>query len=84
MHRHERHDHVDVDRDGDADVSGDKPVASQRLYRTADDRVVVEGDPDAAFLLAAEGDEIPDGYAEPAAGAKPAAKRATKPAAKAQ
>ena len=42
-------------------------VASQRLYVTADDEVVVEGDPDAAFLLCAVGDEIPDGYSEPAA-----------------
>ena len=42
-------------------------VASQRLYLTTDDRVVTEGDPDAAFLLCAEGSEIPDGYSEPSA-----------------
>lgn len=33
-----------------------------RLWRTADGRVVLDGDPDAAILIAAEGDEIPDGY----------------------
>jgi hypothetical protein len=44
------------------------PTAKQRLYRTADDRVVFEGDPNAAFLLAAEGDEIPEGYTAPKGG----------------
>lgn len=35
--------------------------ASERLYLTADgERVVSEGDPDAASLFAAEGDEIDD------------------------
>lgn len=55
--------------------------ASQRLYRTADDRVVLEGDPDAAFLLCGEGDEIPKGYSEPAVkrGAKAANKAVTAP-----
>lgn len=42
-------------------------VASRRLYLTADDKVVFEGDSDAAFLLCAEGREIPDGYSEPSA-----------------
>jgi hypothetical protein len=42
-------------------------VATRRLYRTTDDRVVFEGDPDAAFLLVNEGEEIPEGYEEPAA-----------------
>lgn len=41
-------------------------TAKENLYRTADDRVVPEGHPDAAFLLAAEGDEIPEGYKAPA------------------
>lgn len=45
-------------------------VASQRLYLTADDRVVSHGDPDAAFLLCAAGAEIPDGYSEPKAKAQ--------------
>lgn len=54
--------------------SGDAPpagiVADRRLYVTRDRdsavdaqpgaRIVEEGDPDAAFLLAAEGDVIPD------------------------
>lgn len=40
--------------------------ATQRLYRTLDDRVVAEGHPDGAFLLAAAGAEIPDGYDIPA------------------
>lgn len=34
-------------------------VASQRLFRTVDGRVVPEGDPESAFLLAGVGDEIP-------------------------
>ncbi len=42
-------------------------TASRRLYRTADDRVVFEGDPDAAFLLVNVGQEIPEGYEEPKA-----------------
>lgn len=39
--------------------------ARERLYLTADkDRVVREGDPKAAFLYAALGDEIPNSAAE--------------------
>ncbi len=67
-------------------MSGDR-VASERLYRTADDEVVTEGDPRAAFLLAAEGDEIPEGFNAPRAKSKaadaPANKAADKPANKA-
>lgn len=57
-------------------------TASRRLYRTADDRVVFEGDPEAAFLLAAEGLDIPEGFEEPAAKsvAKTADKSVEKPA----
>mgnify|MGYP000871491133 CR=1 FL=1 len=40
-------------------------IATERLYRTADGRVVAEGDPDAAFLLAAVGQPIPDGIDVP-------------------
>lgn len=40
-------------------------LATRRLYRTADDRVVFEGDTDAAFLLCPEGAEIPEGFEEP-------------------
>jgi hypothetical protein len=55
-------------------------VAKQRLYRTVDDRVVFEGDPDAAYLLAAEGDEIPEGYKVPSKAAEsPANKADAKP-----
>lgn len=39
-------------------------IAPRRLYRTADDRIVPEGDPDAAFLFACEGDEISDADAK--------------------
>jgi hypothetical protein len=35
-----------------------------RLYETDDGRVVEEGDPDAARLLAAEGDDIPEADAK--------------------
>ena len=36
-------------------------IAAERLYLTAErDRVVAEGDTDAAFLYAAPGDEIPE------------------------
>lgn len=39
--------------------------AKQRLFRTADGRIVAEGDPDAAFLFAsAEGEEIDPNEAE--------------------
>ena len=37
---------------------GNQVVANERLYLTADDRVVGEGDPDAAFLLAGPGSVI--------------------------
>ena len=57
-------------------------IADQRLFLTADEkRVVPEGDPDAAFLFAAEGSEISDADAEkfglsPAAKAEPEGKQA--------
>lgn len=35
-------------------------VSDKRLYRTLDDRVVSEGDPDAAFLLVGEGGMLSD------------------------
>lgn len=45
----------------EADVAGVK--ADRRLYLTADKNEVVEdGDPRAAFLLAAKGSRIPDDY----------------------
>lgn len=40
-------------------------IATERLYRTVDGRVVREGDPAAACLLCAEGDEIPAGFDAP-------------------
>lgn len=36
--------------------------ATQRIYRTAHDELVSEGDPRAAFLLAGVGDDIPAEY----------------------
>jgi hypothetical protein len=40
--------------------SQDIVVANERLWLTADrERVVKDGDPDAAFLLCAEGNELP-------------------------
>lgn len=36
--------------------------AKERLYRTADNRVVPEGHPDSAFLLCCEGDVIPETF----------------------
>ncbi len=39
--------------------------ASRDLFRTVDDRVVFEGDPDARFLLVRAGDVVPDEYNEP-------------------
>ncbi len=59
-------------------------TAKQRLYRTVDDRVVVDGDPDAAFLLCGEGEEIPDGYSLPKAAEPPANKAQKAPANKAR
>lgn len=41
-------------------------IATERLYRTVDGRVVLEGDPDAAFLLAAPGHPVPDDAEIPA------------------
>lgn len=35
-------------------------ISEKRLYRTADDRVVEEGDPAAAFLLVGEGGTLDD------------------------
>lgn len=64
-------------------------TAKERLYRTIDGDVVLEGDPNAAFLLAAVGDEIPEGYSAPRKAADksadkaesaPANKAAAKPA----
>lgn len=40
-------------------------IATERLYRTTDNRVVREGDPAAAFLLCIPGEEIPAGYTVP-------------------
>lgn len=59
-----------------------RDIASKRLYRTIDDDVVFEDDPDARFLLCCEGEEIPDGYSEPKvkSTAKPANKSTAKPA----
>jgi len=37
-----------------------RQVATERVWRTIDGRHVADGDPAAAFLVAAEGDEIPD------------------------
>jgi uncharacterized membrane protein len=56
-----------------------------RLWRTEDDRLVPEGDPDARFLFCSPGDEIPDEEAEryglPGRGKKrPADKAAEQPA----
>jgi hypothetical protein len=56
-----------------------------RIYRTADGRHVAEGDPAAAFLAYADGDDVPkDVLAEvegkPKRGRKPADKQADKPA----
>lgn len=61
-------------------------VAKERLYRTADDRVVVETDPDAAFLLVNEGEEIPEGFSAPRSkqADPPANKAAAAPANKAR
>jgi hypothetical protein len=50
-----------------------------RIYRTADGRHVPEGDPDAAFLAYADGDQPPKGVLAEVEG-KPAAKRGRKPA----
>ena len=50
-------------------------IATERLFLTADDRVVSEGDPDAAFLLCIPGEEIPEGIATP----KPLAIEEAKP-----
>lgn len=41
--------------------------ADQRLYRTADDEVVAEGDPRAAFLLVNVGKDVPEEYEAKAA-----------------
>lgn len=48
-------------------------IASERLYLNADKtKVVHEGDPEARFLLAGEGGEIPDEYVDLAPKAKKA------------
>lgn len=36
--------------------------ATQRIYRSADDEIVAEGDPRAAFLLVNEGHDVPKEY----------------------
>jgi hypothetical protein len=53
-------------------------IATDRLWRTEDGRVVSDGDPEARFLLCAPGDEIPEGVDPPTAkqAAKPANKQA--------
>lgn len=53
-----------------------------RIWRTADGRHVPDGDPDAAFLAYAEGDEVPADVAAEVEG-KPAHKRARRSADKA-
>ncbi len=70
-------------------------LATQRVWRTADGRYVYDGHPDAAVLVAAEGDELPHDFRPPrsadaddAAAAKPVdetepappAKRRSRPA----
>lgn len=42
-------------------------VTTERLYKSADGRYVAESDPDAAFLVAAVGQPIPDDYDSPVA-----------------
>lgn len=64
MHRHQRHHHGDVGRRWHPDVS---KVATERLWLTSDGDVVADGHVDAAFLLCAEGDDIPEGCAAPKA-----------------
>lgn len=55
-------------------------IADRKLFLTADrERVVEEGDPDAAFLLAAPGKQISDADAE-RYGLKPKAKAEAKQA----
>ncbi|MGH6691101.1 MAG: hypothetical protein ACREF4_10560 [Gammaproteobacteria bacterium] len=61
-----------------------------RIWRTADGRHVADGDPDAAFLAYADGDNPPagvlaevEGKAAPKRGRKPADKQADRPADKA-
>ena len=49
-------------------------IAGVRLWLTADDSVVLDGDPGATILLCAEGDEIPEGYSAPKAARKQADK----------
>jgi len=56
-------------------MSGHK--ASRDLFRTVDDRVVFEDDPEARFLLVRAGDVVPDEYTEPSS--KAAAKAANEP-----
>lgn len=48
-------DKIDIKRISRVDI-----VANERLYLTTDGRVVKEGDKDAASLLAAKGQLIPD------------------------
>lgn len=53
----------------------------ERLWLTADkDRIVVEGDPDARFLLCTEFDDVPEEYAHLKAVKKAANKAAPKAA----
>lgn len=39
-------------------------IATERLYRTEDGRVVPEGDPSARFLLCIPGEEVPEDVEE--------------------
>lgn len=59
-------------------MSGDR-VATERLWRTADDKVVFDGDEAAVQLIAAEGDVIPEGYDAPKRATKPADKNVEEP-----
>ncbi len=60
--------------------------ADQRLWRTADGRLVADGDPDAATLAYAAGDEVapadeaklPGDQPDPAKAQRPAANKAAK------
>lgn len=59
---------------------------NERLFLTADEKVVPEGHPDAAFLWASPGDEVDDdeadrvGYKPAKKAAKKSSNKATRPA----
>ena len=60
------------------DVAKNTYTAEERLYLSADGKVVKAGDPSAATLLAGAGDEIPMAQAEALGLVKAAAKPADK------